>query len=35
MKDLEPESLFDSLAAFQHLIGARPEIREINRNPLA
>jgi G3E family GTPase len=35
MRDIAPKSIFDSLMAFQHLIGARPEIREIDMNPLA
>ncbi|MDR3254470.1 MAG: GTP-binding protein [Synergistaceae bacterium] len=35
MRDIEPERIMDSLMAFQRLIGAHPEIQEINMNPLA
>lgn len=35
MKDIEPHQILDSLNAFQHLIGAEPEIQEINLNPFA
>ncbi|GHU28971.1 ATP-binding protein [Betaproteobacteria bacterium] len=35
MRDIEPRRIMDSLTAFQHLIGARPEIQEINLEPFA
>lgn len=34
MREISPHQVLDSLRAFQHLIGAHPEIREINLNPL-
>ena len=33
MRDLEPEQILRSLKAFQGMIGAHPEIEEINLNP--
>lgn len=33
MRDIEPRQLLESLHAFQNLIGAEPEIVEINLNP--
>ncbi|MDR2523691.1 MAG: GTP-binding protein [Synergistaceae bacterium] len=35
MRDIEPERLMDSLTAFQNLIGAHPEIQEINLDPFS
>lgn len=33
MKNIEPESIMASLVAFQKILGAAPEIKEINLNP--
>lgn len=35
MKEIEPQQIMDSLLAFQHILGASPEIKEINLNPYA
>ena len=35
MRDIEPGSIMDSLVAFQNLIGAHPEIQEINLDPFS
>ncbi len=35
MKEIEPRQIMDSLLAFQKILGAVPEIREINFNPYA
>lgn len=34
MKDIEPQQILDSLRAFQSMLGATPEIQEINLQPL-
>ena len=33
MRDIDPHTILESLRAFQHLIGARAEIREIDITP--
>jgi G3E family GTPase len=35
MCDIDPHQIMDSLTTFQHLIGAKPEIQEINLEPFA
>lgn len=35
MRDIEPQQLLESLRSFQNLIGAEPEITELNLNPFA
>jgi G3E family GTPase len=34
-RDIEPNRIMDSLMAFQNLIGAHPEIQEVNLDPFA
>lgn len=34
MKDIEPQQILDSLRAFQSILGAAPEIQEVNLQPL-
>lgn len=35
MKEIEPQQIFRSLSTFQHMLGAYPQIDEINLNPFA
>lgn len=35
MKDIEPQQIFRSLSTFQHMLGAYPQIDEINLNPFS